>query len=100
MRNIYEESHGLGVDKILSALNTHYHTSKKMVRELMKEMGLQSFRKIEERLKDWRKLHEFNNAETEFSAKAPNLLGRRLTQFTYQHKTYYLCAILDLFSRK
>lgn len=105
IRNIYEESHGLwGSDKILSALNTQgYHTSKKMVRELMKEMGLQSLRvKSKKDWKGWRKLHEFNNVlRQNFTAKAPNLVWvGDCTQFTYQHKTYYLCAILDLFSRK
>ena len=46
IRQIYEESHGLfGSDKILSVLYFQgYHTSKQMVRGLMKEMGLQSLR--------------------------------------------------------
>ena len=43
---IHEHNRGvLGSDKILSILHTQgYHTSKKMVRELMKNMGLKSFR--------------------------------------------------------
>lgn len=46
LRKVFDESNGLfGSDKILSVLQVEgYHTSKKMVRELMKEMGLQSLR--------------------------------------------------------
>ena len=105
IRKIYEESQGLfGSDKILSVLHSQgYRTSKKMVLRLMKEMGLKSLRvRSKKDWKDWHKLHEFNNIlRQNFTAKAPNLVWvGDCTQFTYQHKTYYLCAILDLFSRK
>ena len=46
IREVYEESRGLfGSAKILSVLQTRgYHTSTKMICELMEEMGLRSFR--------------------------------------------------------
>lgn len=94
----------MGSDKILSVLNAQgYHTSKKMVRELMKEMGLKSLRSRSKKdWKDWCKLHKLNNVlRQNFTAKAPDLVWvGNCTQFIYQHETYYLCAILDLFSRK
>ena len=61
---IYEESHGLfGSDKILSILHSQgYRTSKKMVRGLMKEMGLKSLRsRAKKDFKNWTKLHEHTN---------------------------------------
>ena len=105
IRQIYEENHGLfGSDKILSVLYSQgYHTSKQMVRRLMKEMGLQSLRaRAKNDYKDWIKLHERSNIlKQNFSAQAPNLVWvSDCTQFVYRHKKYHLCAILDLFSRK
>ncbi|MGI5960218.1 MAG: IS3 family transposase [Massiliimalia sp.] len=102
---IYEESHGLfGSDKILSVLHSQgYHTSKKMVRGLMKEMGLKSLRsRAKKDYQNWIKLHEHTNIlKQNFEAEAPNLIWvSDCTQFVFSHKTYYLCAILDLFSRK
>lgn len=105
IREIYEENRGLlGSAKILSVLQTRgYHTSAKMVRTLMQEMGLHSFRlhaKKERAL--WDKLREPKNIlQREFSAEEPNLVWLSdCTQFTLFHKTYYLCAIMDVFSRK
>ena len=105
VREVYEESRGLfGSDKILSILQTKgYQTSKQMVRQLMKEMGLKSFRsRAKKDLAIWEKLHETKNIlQQDFSANEPNLVWvSDCTQFTLFQKTYYLCAILDLFSRK
>lgn len=105
IREIYEESHGLfGSDKILSVLSDKgYHTSKQMVRELMREMGLKSLRSCAKKdYKIWNKLHESRNVlQREFHVEAPNLAWvSDCTQFVLFEKTYYLCAVLDLFSRK
>lgn len=105
IREVYEESKGLfGSAKILSVLQTRgYHTSTKMICALMEEMGLRSFRlhaKKERAM--WDKLREPKNIlQREFSAEEPNLVWLSdCTQFTLFHKTYYLCAIMDVFSRK
>lgn len=105
IREVYEESRGLfGSAKILSVLQTRgYHTSTKMICELMEEMGLRSFRlhaKKERAM--WDKLREPKNIlQREFAAEEPNLVWLSdCTQFTLFHKTYYLCAIMDVFSRK
>lgn len=105
VRDVYDESNGLfGSDKILSVLQSRgYHTSKKMVRELMKEMGLRSFRYRAKRdFASWKKLHETKNVlQQDFSVDAPNTAWvSDCTQFTLCERKYYLCAVLDLFSRK
>jgi len=69
----------------------------------MEEMGLRSFRlhaKKERAM--WDKLREPKNIlQREFAAEEPNLVWLSdCTQFTLFHKTYYLCAIMDVFSRK
>lgn len=61
IREIYEESHGLfGSDKILAVLQAKgYRTSKQMVRRLMKEMGVKSFRsRAKKDFALWERLHE------------------------------------------
>jgi transposase InsO family protein len=105
IREVYEESKGLfGSAKILSVLQTRgYHTSTKMICALMEEMGLHSFRlhaKKEHAM--WDKLREPKNIlQREFAAEEPNLVWLSdCTQFTLFHKTYYICAIMDVFSRK
>ncbi len=105
IREVYEENRGLfGSAKILSVLQTRgYHTSTKMICALMEEMGLRSFRlhaKKERAI--WDKLREpINILQREFAAEKPNLVWLSdCTQFTLFHKTYYLCAIMDVFSRK
>ena len=105
IQEIYEESHGLfGSDKILAVLNKNgYHTSKKTVRELMNEMGIHSFRsRAKKDYKIWKKLHETKNVlQREFTVDKPNSVWvSDCTQFSLFKKTYHLCAILDLFSRK
>ncbi len=105
IREIYEESRGLfGSAKILSILQSRgYHTSTKMVRALMDEMGLHSFRsRAKKERAMWDKLREPKNiVQQEFSVEEPNLVWLSdCTQFTLFHKTYYLCAIMDVFSRK
>ena len=102
---IYEESHGIfGSDKILSILQAQgYHTSKKMVRELMKKLGLKSLRFHSKKdYATWKQLHEHNNVlKRNFETEAPNLAWvSDCTQFVFNQRTYYICAILDLFSRK
>ena len=102
---IYEHNRGvLGSDKILSILHTQgYHTSKKMVRELMKNMGLKSFRVgAKKDYKLWKKMHETKNVVHQvFTVAEPNQAWvSDCTRFVLDEKTYHLCAILDLYSRK
>lgn len=69
----------------------------------MKEMGLRSLRsRAKKDYPQWQKLHETKNVlQQNFSMAEPNLAWvNDCTQFTLFEKTYHLCAILDLYSRK
>lgn len=105
VREIFEESRGLfGSDKILSILQEQgYKTSKKMVLRLMRELGLRSLRSTAKKdYKTWAKLHTTKNIlQQEFNVKEPNCAWvSDCTQFKLFNKTYHICAILDLYSRK
>ena len=105
IRDIFEGSRGLfGSDKILSALQSKgYKTSKKMVLQLMREMGLKSLRSTAKKdHKTWCNLHTTKNIlQQEFNVEEPNLAWvSDCTQCRLFDKTYYICAILDLYSRK
>ncbi len=105
VKEVFEENRGLfGSDKILSVLQSRgYKTSKRMVRELMQEMGLRSLRDTAKNdYKTWVKLHETPNIlRRQFNVAEPNRIWvSDCTQFKVLGKTYHICAILDLFSRK
>ncbi len=105
VREIFEESRGLfGSDKILSVLQSRgYKTSKRMVRQLMLEMGLHSLRTTARvDYLTWVKLHEMPNVlQRNFNVAEPNRVWvSDFTQFKTLDNKYYICAILNLFSRK
>lgn len=102
---IYEESRGLfGSDKILSVLQEKgYCVSKKTVRTLMNELGIHSFRtKAKKDFEIWEKLHESKNVlQRKFNVEEPNIAWvSDCTQVNILKKKYYICVILDLYSRK
>lgn len=105
IKEVFEENHGLfGADKILSILQSRgYKTSKKTVLRLMEEMGLHSLRNTAKAdYKAWTKLHATPNIlNRQFNVDAPNTAWvSDCTQFRVLQKTYHICVILDLFSRK
>ena len=69
----------------------------------MSEMGLKSIRSNTKKLflKDQRANKKTNLIQQDFSASEPNLrwVGD-ITEFYILDKKFYICAILDLFSRK
>ena len=92
-----------GARKIKAVLGTQgIATSDRMVAELMSEMNITSIRNgakknhmrfSAEKKKDHLKLH--------FEAEAPNAVWvSDTTYFKAKGKAYYICAILDLYSRK
>ena len=102
---IYEDSRGLfGSDKILAVLETKgFHTSKPLVRELMKEMGLRSFRSTAKRDHSlWNKLHPpKNHLQRNFNVEGPNQVwASDCTRISYKQQNYHICVIMDLYSRK
>lgn len=91
-----------GADKLLAVLQKEdFHTSKQTVCSIMKELGLQSVgvNAKREYIKDRRVRRNIINRD--FKAEAPNMrwVGD-ITQFWFNENKYYICAILDLYSRK
>lgn len=104
IKSSYEEYNGIyGARKIYSILNENgYTTSLKTVKKLMSDMGLKSIRSNMKKdfLKQQRK-KKLNLLSRNFSASAPNQrwVGD-ITECYILEKKFYICAILDLFSRK
>lgn len=105
IRTIYDENHGIyGAEKIFSIIKSkNYRTSLKKVKKLMHEMQLKSIRAgvKKEFMKEQRTNKKKNLLQNDFSATAPNQRWvRDITQFRFSNHTVFICAILDLYSRK
>lgn len=104
IRQIYDESDQIyGAKKISAVLKSRgVAVSDKMVSELMQEMNLTSIRTEAKRL--YMRFHAQKKTDRlgkQFSASAPNQIWvSDVTYFAYNKKMYYICAILDLYSRK
>ena len=105
IKDIFEESRQIfGAKKIKAVLAEQgIHTSDKMVSELMKEMELTSIRTGAKKIY-FQKEHQSKKKDLlsmNFSVKAPNQVWvSDITMFHLHEKTYYICVILDLYSRK
>ena len=81
--------------------NEGYQVSEKMVLELMRDRGLSSIRQNSKSLylKERRKMsnHLGQNFHTE---RSNQVWVSDVTFFRWYDKTYYICVIIDLFSRK
>ncbi len=105
IKNTYEEYNGIyGATKIYYILKKNgYVTSLKTVKKLMSEMNLRSIRSNTKKLflKEQRANKKINLIQQDFSATEPNLrwVGD-ITECYILDKKFYICAILDLFSRK
>ena len=104
IKQIYDESNQIfGARKIKVILSEQgVNVSDKMISELMSEMNIVSIRS------DSKKIYNRMNPRVkkdalkmDFNAKSPNKVWiSDTTYFRLHNKTYYVCAILDLFSRK
>lgn len=104
IKEIFDNSNQLfGADKITSIMNEQgYKVCNKTVLELMREMGLYSISTTskKEYLK-WKRGENRNIVHQEFKTSAPNKAWvSDITVFKYKDKYYYICVIIDLFSRK
>ena len=102
IRRIFEENNQIfGARKITAVLkNNGENTSVKYVRELMREMNLFSIRtnSKKEYLSDKRKR---NVLKQQFKFNAPNTAWvSDVTYFKFNGKWFYICAVIDLYSRK
>ncbi len=102
---IYNDSRGVyGRDKIHAILQQRgITTSPQTVAKIMREQGITSMRSTAK--KDyyaWRKMHETNNVlRQHFTFDKPNTVWvGDCTQINLFQRKYYICAIVDLFSRK
>lgn len=104
IRQIYDESRQIyGAKKISVVLKSRgVAVSDKMVSELMQEMNLTSIRTDSKRLYlQFQAQKKTDRLRRQFSASAPNQIWvSDVTYFAYNKKMYYICAILDLYSRK
>lgn len=102
VKKIFDESQQrFGSDKIQAVLKSRgYSVSKKYVLKLMHEMDLESIAMQAKRI------HKFLNpkknvVKRQFAPTAPNQLWvSDITCFKVKNQRFYICAILDLFSRK
>lgn len=102
IQQIYDESNQIfGAAKITAIMKDGgYRISIGMVRELMHDMGLISIRQDAKDLYDREQKKYKNHLNQEFTATRPNEIWvSDLTYFRYKEKVFYICAILDLYSR-
>ncbi len=103
IQEIYDENRQIfGADKIATIMkNEGIAVSKEMVRKLMREMGIGSVRQNAKKLyEDECKKHK-NYLNQQFDPHAPNeVWASDVTYFKFNEKAYYICVVIDLFSRK
>ncbi len=103
IQEIYDENRQIfGADKIATIMkNEGIAVSTEMVRKLMREMGIGSVRQSAKKLyEDECKKHK-NYVNQQFDTHAPNEVWvSDVTYFKFNEKAYYICVVIDLFSRK
>ena len=102
IQEIYDDSNQIfGADKIAAVMKSEgIKVSSEMVRKLMRDMGLFSIRQNAKKLYDDECLKYKNHLNQEFIAESPNEIWvSDVTYFKYSGKPYYICVIIDLFSR-
>ena len=104
IQKIYDDSEQIyGAGKITAILrNQGMKTSEKYVSKLMKELEISSVcTTAKQEHKKWEKGKNRNFLQQQFHTDRPNQVWvSDITVFKFGDKYYYLCAIIDLFSRK
>ena len=104
IKEIYDQSNQIyGAKKIRAVLaDRGVPVSDKMISELMSEMNLRSIRTSAK--KDYKRFNPEKKKDSlnmNFSVSSPNQVWiSDVTYFKLNGKFYYICAILDLYSRK
>ena len=102
IQEIYDENkQTFGAAKITAIMKEEgYRISIGMVRELMRDIGLISIRQDAKDLYDKEQKKYKNHLNQEFTATRPNEIWvSDVTYFRYKEQVFYICAILDLYSR-
>ena len=98
----YENRQIFGADKIAAIMkNEGIVVSTEMVRKLMREMGIGSVRQSAKELYENESKKHKNYVNQQFDTHAPNEVWvSDVTYFKFNEKAYYICVVIDLFSRK
>lgn len=98
----YENRQIFGADKIAAIMkNDGIAVSTEMVRKLMREMGIGSVRQSAKKLYENESKKHKNYVNQQFDTHAPNEVWvSDVTYFKFNEKAYYICVVIDLFSRK
>lgn len=103
IQQIYDDNNQIfGAEKITAILKEQGEpVTAPTVRELMKELGLLSVRLTAKTLYDREhKKPPTNLLNQQFYIERPNQVWvSDVTQFRFNQKTYYICAIIDLYAR-
>ena len=104
IQNIFDDSKQIyGAGKITAILKKQgIVTSPKYVSGLMQELGISSVGKsAKQDFKKWEKGKNRNLLQQQFHAEHPDEIWvSDITIFKFRDTYYYICAIIDLFSRK
>ncbi len=104
IKDLYDESHQIfGATKITAILNERgYHVAFATVSKLMQEMELYSIRNSAKSYYEQNKRKKRENIlQQSFTASAPNKVWvSDVTQFAVKNFRFYICVIIDIFSRK
>ena len=102
IQEIYDESNQIfGAAKIAAVMKSNgIKVSDEMVRTLMRDMGLVSIRQNAKKLYEDECRKYKNHLNQEFDVSRPNEVWvSDVTYFKYGKSEYYICVIIDLFSR-
>ena len=102
IQRIYDDSNQIfGAKKICAVMKENgIRISDEMVSELMQEMGLISIRQDAKDLYDKEQRRFKNHLNQQFTVTRPNEVWvSDVTYFRFNDRSYYICAILDLFAR-
>ncbi len=104
IQDVFDENQQVfGARKIDAILHERgYKSSPKTVAILMREMGISSISPIAKKeYQKWRRGENKNVLQQVFHADAPNKIWvSDVTAFKHKEKYFYICVILDLYSRK
>lgn len=102
IQEIFDESNQVfGSAKIVAVMKSEgFKVSNEMVRMLMRDMGLFSIRQSSKKLYEDEGCKYKNHLNQEFDVNKPNEVWvSDVTYFKYGENAYYICVIIDLFSR-
>lgn len=98
----YEFDQVLGANKIHAILQQRGHSvTQKYVARIMRDLGLSSIRTDSKRIYIAQRKKPSNISQQSFTAQAPKIIWiSDVTCFKFRDNWFYICAIMDLYSRK